>query len=423
MENQGPRGTLGKLRALLNQLLATRGRARVNGEIASHSTTASMGQALHTCFNNLYDLGYKIQDPKNLDGRHVAALCRHWHQRTLKVSTIQSRLSALRIFSGWIGKPGMVTSLQDYLPDVDKNNLRVRKVATVSKSWSEHHIDVAEKIREADEIDPIFGRMLRMCLLFGLRRMEVIQLKPYKSDETSALHVYDAKNGRQRLIRIATPEQRQVLDFIKQNMQGKAKTEHIGWKTTTRGKPASLAYSIGRYNKCMAKIGITREDAGVTGHGLRAQFAENAALIAQMIPPTLGGTGGQMPREELITKREQISELLGHIRIDITASYYGSFGRNVTQDEVDRCKINIEAALKYCHSGVVKPVLAERRTDCLQMVGELANLEIDITIGQVQVLWEIHSKRHARDWIKPILGNAAALEAAANSLVKNQTKQ
>src|SRR5713226_7827057 len=145
MENQGPRGPRGKMRALLIQLIVIFGRTRTNGEIASHSTTTSVAQALHTCFNNLYDLGYNIQDPKNLDGRHVAALCRHWHQRTLKVSTIQSRLSALRIFSGWIGKPGMVTSLQDYLPDVDKNKLKVRKVATDSKSWSDHGIDVAEK--------------------------------------------------------------------------------------------------------------------------------------------------------------------------------------------------------------------------------------------------------------------------------------
>lgn len=296
----------------LNAILANHAGKRVNGNVASQSTITSTGQALHTCFNDLHDLSYKLQDPANLSDKHIAALCRHWHTESKAISTIQSRLSTLRILAGWIGKAGMVKSLPHYLPDVDKKTLKVRKVAAASKSWTENGIDVAGKILEADKLDPIFGRMLRMCLAFGLRRMEVVQLKPNKSDLGNMLRVYDAKNGRQRNIDITTPEQRQVFDYIKQNIKGKSTIEHIGWKITARGKAASLAYSIGRYNKCMAKIGITREDAGVTGHGLRAQYAENAALIAHMIPPTLGGTGGQMPKEQLITKREQISELLGH---------------------------------------------------------------------------------------------------------------
>lgn len=418
MDNKGPVGGRGKLRALINKLLATHGRKRVNGDIASHSTTASMGQALHTCFNDLYDLGYKLQDPANLSDKHITALCRHWHAESRAISTIQSRLSILRISAGWMGRAGMVKSLPHYLPDVDKKTLKVRKVATISKSWTEHGINVAEKIREADEIDPVFGRMLRMCLAFGLRRMEVVQLKPYKSDLNNMLRVYDAKNGRQRNVDITTPEQRQVFDFIKKNMKGKSTTEHIGWKTTVRGKVASLAYSIGRYNKCMAKIGITREDAGVTGHGLRAQYAENAALIAHMIPPTLGGTGGQMSKESLIIKREQISELLGHVRPSITGAYYGSFGRNATQDEADRCKKNIESALCLCSPQLLKPIPNERLADCMQIIAEISLLDVEITPKQMQLLWEIHSQRHATEWVTPLNGNAEAIEAAAISFVK-----
>jgi integrase len=277
---------------------------------------------------------------------------------------------------------------------------------------------VIEKIKLADELDVVFGRMLRMDLSFGLRRMEVLQMKPHKSDMGSKLRVYEAKNGRQRDIEIETAEQRQVLDAVKASIKGKL--DHLGWKQTARGKVATLEYNLQRYNKSMAAIGITRKDAGVTGHGLRAQFAENAALIAHMIPPTLGGTGGQMQKDELDVTRAQVSELLGHSRVSITGSYYGSFGRNVTPDAADRCKTNIERALRYCHIGVTKTVTEERLADCLQMVKELTAIDVDITARQVQMLWEIHSERFAVYWKAPQVGNAEALEAAALRLIKQE---
>lgn len=401
----------------LNSILAEHATKRVNGKVASHGTTTAIGEALRTSFSNLHgDLGYRIQDPRNLTEKHLCALCEYWYRNELANSTIQRRLSALRIFCGWIGKGGMVKSLPTYLPNVDPKLLKVRKVADRSKSWTENGIDVRAKITEADALDPVFGRMLRMCLAFGLRRMEVIQLKPWKSDLGSCLRVYDAKNGRQRNIDIATHEQRLVLDLVKTHAGSRSKTEHMGWKATERGREATLAYSIGRYNRSMAKIGITRENAMVTGHGLRAQFAENAAIIAGMIPPTLGGTGGQMAKDDLDVTRAQVSELLGHSRISITHSYYGSFGRNVKPDEANRCRTNIEIGIALLVGEDLKPVPPNRMQDCVKLVGELAALEVEVTVKQVQVLWEIHSARHALEWIVPATGNAEAIEVAATKL-------
>lgn len=408
-----------KLKKLLNEILERFAKTRVNGNVASHSTASTNGKNLHTCFNDLWRIGYKITDPNNLSQTHVKKLCEHWHAKQIATSTMQARLSSLRIFCGWIGKGEIIKSLPEFLPDVEAKLLRVVKIAQASKSWTENGIDVIEKIRLADELDVAFGRMLRMDLSFGLRRMEVLQMKPHKSDMGSKLRVYEAKNGRQRDIDIETPEQRQVLDLVKAATKGKL--DHLGWKQTTRGKVATLEYNIQRYNKCMAAIGITRKDAGVTGHGLRAQFAENAALIAHMIPPTLGGTGGQMPKEDLDLTRAKVSALLGHNRIGVTGAYYGSFGRNVTQDTADRCKVNIEKALQYCHIGVSKIVAEDRMADCLQMVKELTAIDVDITARQVQMLWEIHSEKFAVYWKTPHAGNASALEAAALKLIRQES--
>lgn len=420
MENQNNGGSKnkgkGKLKALLNAILEIFARKRVNGDTASHSTATTMGQVLHTCFSDLNKLGFRLEDPKNLGNKHVEALCQHWYGKEMAISTIQGRLSVLRIFAGWIDKPGMVKSLPDYLPNVDKNDLKVRKAALTSKSWTGNGIDVLEKIRDADALDKTFGQMVRMILAFGLRRMEVIQLRPHKSDMGNVLRVYHAKNGRQRDIDIETVEQRAVLDQVKNFV--KSKVDHMGWKTTVGGKEASLQYSIGRYNKSMAAIGITRADAGTTGHGLRAQYAENAALIAHMIPPTLGGTGGQMARDDLDVLREQVSEKMGHSRKDITNAYYGSFGREVTLDDVDRCKKTVESALQYCRSDMLKPIPEDRMADCIQMVAEMSLLDVEITPKQIQLLWQIHSERHATKWVTPLKGNASAIEAAAIKFCK-----
>lgn len=394
----------------LNAILDKHATKRVNGRVASHSTTTSAGQTLRTCFHDLVALGYRLQDPTNLSEKHLTALCEYWHRDGRAVSTIQERLSRLRIFAEWIGKPGLVKSLPKYLPLVDPKALRVRKIATASKSWTEQGIDVAAKIGEADALDTRFGLMLRLALAFGLRRMEAVQLRPWKSDHGDKLAVYHAKNGRPRDIPVETPEQRIVLDQVKLRIK---KGEHLGWKNTTRGAVASLEYNIGRYNKCMAKIGITKYDAGATGHGLRAQFAENAALMAHMIPPTLGGTGGQMPSDELLVKREQVSELLGHSRASITGAYYGSFGRNAAPDDVDRCKRNISAGIDAISKGDLVMVPSERLQDCMQLVAELSLLDIEITAKQAHHLWRTHSTRHACDWVTLLDSNVESLEVAA----------
>lgn len=408
-------GSIGETHFRLNEIVAANVYKRVDGTVASQGTITAKGETVHTCFNDLWKTGRKITNPENLSHSHIEALCRYWYEKPIAVSTMNARLSVLRDFSRWIGKPGMVKQLHEYLPNVDKSLLKVKKVATESKGWSENDIDVLEKINLADSIDPKFGLMLRMCLAYGLRRMEVLQFKPHKSDQGHSIRIYEAKNGRQRIIEIDTPEQREVLDQVKKSV---GKYDHIGWKTNQRGQMATLDYCIGRYDKSMAKIGITRADAGVTGHGLRAQYAENAALVARMIPPTLGGTSGQMSKEDLHVIREQVSEKLGHSRISVTAAYFGAFGRYVMPDEVDRCKNNIEAALQLCRADLMKPVLVERQDGCVLLIKEMQEIGVDMSMRQAQLLWELHSQRHARHWIAVGTGNAEALEAAATRLVR-----
>lgn len=407
-----------KMHGILSTILNEHARTRVNGRVASDRTTSAYGEVLRKCFNDLHELGYCIENPRNLTEGHVKALCQKWMSEGKKTSTMQETLSKLRTFGKWIGKPEMVKSLHHYLPDIPKKDLKVKRIAIQSKSWTENGVDVAEKIRQADAIDERFGLMLRIMVSFGLRRKEVCHTRVWKADRGDKLVVYpgEAKNGRPRDIYIDTIEQRQVLDYVKAKM---GKNEHLGWLITMRGKRATLKYNYGRYNRSMAKIGITKEDALVTGHGLRAQYAENAALVAGLLMPTLGGSGGQMDRETRKVISGQLSELLGHTRESIMGPYGGSFGRNAPMDPANQCQRNIEKALPHCHSGVTTAVAEDRIEDCKKLVAEMEAIGVEITMRQAQLLWEIHSQRHARHWVKADKGIVKAMEAAAIRLVRH----
>lgn len=402
---------------LLNEILETHAGVRDNGKVASDRTKSAYGEVLHMCFDVLHDLGYRIQNPRNLKEIHVKELCEHWYGKGRAVKTMQDYLSKLRVYSKWIGKHDMVKSLSDYLPDVDPAELKVRHGAIASKSWTENDIDIALKIREADAICRRFGLIVRMMLAFGLRRKEVLAMRPHRADFGTRLVVFpgEAKGGRPRDVFLDNTEQRLLLDEVKKHVR---RNERLGWSETKRGKQADLRYCLRHYHYCMDQIGITKLEAGVTGHGCRAQYAENAALLMGVIPPTLGGKSNQMAKDELDTKREQVAEQLGHSRKGITSPYYGSFGRGVTEAEVDKCRKDVLKAIPYL--GTLQPVPEEYLNDCLQIVKEMEVLDVDLTPRQACALWKEHSRRFVTPLGWAILreGNAETIQAAANSIAK-----
>jgi hypothetical protein len=66
---------------------------------------------------------------------------------------------------------------------VPREGLRVIAVARKSKSWEKLGIDLAEKVELALQFDQRFGLMLLVQVAFGLRRMEVLQMQPWKFDK------------------------------------------------------------------------------------------------------------------------------------------------------------------------------------------------------------------------------------------------
>jgi hypothetical protein len=137
----------------------------------------------------------------------------------------------------------------------------------------------------------------------------------------------------------------------------------------------------------MKRLGMTLKESGVTRHGLRAQYSENDALRLGVVPPTLGGDGGEMPKEDLDVIRNVVAENLGHSRKTIIRSYYGSFKRYTTPHEKERLKIAVEEGLEDLKkSGPLEKPEEELKEDCKTIIGVLAEHDIAINLSQVQTL-------------------------------------
>lgn len=387
----------------LDEIAERFGDKRKDGKVASDRTQEATRQVLGTAFNVLLEKGFRLHEPANLGDKHMKVLVKTWYEESgLVPKTIKNYLSCMNRVYTRMGKRGLIKNIEYYLPHVDPALLKLKANAEKSKSWTEAGIDVLAKIAEADELDDRFGLMLRAMLSFGLRRKEVLKCKPWKAaednDKVWRIYPTEAKNGRPRIIMIETEAQVVVLNCLRARLK---KGERICWSLTPRGKRATDKWAVQRYNELMRRIGITMDENGATGHGLRSQYAENAALIAGIIPPTLSGDGREMNKEDLDRTRAMISENLGHSRIAVTGAYYGSFSKlpRINKEKVKQAIENCISAIRG--SGKSQPLLEDLRADCKSIMAVLSDYDVPVSLSEVQAVWRRYSERHGVEWLSP----------------------
>lgn len=402
----------------VNAFLEQYCRTRVNGKVASDRSYDLDKSVLNRSFDRWHKLGYRIESPLNIKPHHIEVLVRDWWKDNQAPKSMQNDLSRLRTMFTKMGKDKKtVKSLKHYLPEVDPKLLVVSTVAKESKSPSEKGMDVYGLLQKADDTDMRFGLMLRLQLSFGLRVKEVLHTNPSAAtidDMAYRLYEGETKGNRVRFIRIMSKDQEQVLAYVASKLK---KREFLRWPETPSGKPSDYKWARNRYYELAKRVGLTLSRNGAVPHGLRAQFAENAKLIKGEIPKTLGGHSGQMSREDRELMEGGIKEDLGHSfhRRDITAAYYGSYGREVKPGDPDFLRLSIEEGIKEIKrlDEVEEPDL-ERLDDCLKMIGMLAKVGVQATVGEVYTLWRRHSRyRIGAEWSVPedgVVPRALAVE-------------
>lgn len=299
-----------ELQHLINKNNAT----RVNGKVASNKTQADRAAFLFKFFHDMRSMGYAVS-PHNIKQKHVQAACEHYESQNLSPATLQTYLMHLRVFCRWIGKHGMVGKTAECFsaPDVAKRVYAAQE----DKSWSGNGVDVKAKLAEIKSAHPVLYMQLLMESAFGIRCKEAICLRPYIHFDEDNLHLVDGtKNGKQRTIPIETDYQRQAVKEVK---------DYVGRTTNRLITPGNtLKQEQSLYYRLMGKYGLTKNGLGVTGHGLRHEFAHAFMESYGLVPPVKGGEADQMEDEIEQDIKMEVSKRLGHNRTGITAAYYGS---------------------------------------------------------------------------------------------------
>lgn len=320
---------VGSLIRTTDAVVDANGGLRTNGEVSSLRTREATKQVMRETCRRLHRLGYKLESIDGLRARHIDAIVKSWHAQGLANKTMENQYSRIKIFCVWLGRPGIVDNggkgFKAHLPGIPLADLKVSTVANVSKSWSGNGIDVIALLKRATLEDKRFGAMQTLGIGFGLRKKEMLRIKPWRADKGEYLEIDGsvAKNGKHRLIHLEKEGfprnfQRWALDQAKALCK---KNETLGWPELT------FKQAENRFYHYCKRIGLTKAELGVTTHGSRAEFMENYLQLRGLLPPTLGGTADQMGKEE----RDEIilaaSQQAGHDNWHTAAAYFGSFRR------------------------------------------------------------------------------------------------
>lgn len=328
------------INALL-RILDRHGRKTSNGaRNVGERTLTCRHEVMFYIFVELHQLGFKLPMPDSLRETHIKALVSHWLASQAAASTIQNKLSHLRQFCKWIGKPGMVRRTEFYVDDTNRHLVRRSVVAKVDLSWEGKGIDPTEVIKNAEVLDKWTGLYLRIMHAFGLRLKEAIHLRPLVDMASNGkfLSVRDGtKGGRHRVIPIETEYQRQTLSLAVRMAQSKSKRIIPAHCTLEQ------AYQRARYR--MRILGLTKKGLGITGHGLRHQYAQHCYEQEAGIPcPIRGGDPAMIDRNRDLHVRHDVMQRMGHSRADISGAYLGGPGHKRRGESTPMCPWELEAS-------------------------------------------------------------------------------
>ena len=279
----------------------------------SHATQANRKAMLSLFTEQLKDFGYKINQmrPSDLKGRHINALVGKWKSEGLSTGTIKNRMTTLRWWAEKVGKAEIVKENSVY-------GIENRVYVTnTDKSVSIKDLDLSL-------IDENIAQSLRLQDAFGLRREESMKFQPeyaldgQRIENAKYIRLKDSwtKGGRSRNIPITNDKQRHEL------RNAYALAVNNGGSMIPQNKT---------YKTHLASFERVTHDLGVgQTHGLRHGYAQTRYFeLMGFDCPAVGGyrelTADEIQQDKVI--RLQISEELGHSRINITSVYLGSWSK------------------------------------------------------------------------------------------------
>lgn len=298
----------------------------------SYKTRSDFGDNLLRAIDQLREIGMPVRNLDELGRAQVIALLGLWKSQGLVAATIQTKLSAMRKFFALVGKEYMVPKGKDLYQllakkGIDHGGLRRTQVVTLSKSWTQRGVELEKVLRDVYAMDPLVGIQLKLQGMFGLRLNEVLHMQPLVSDNGRQLLVLDGtKGGRVRFFDfsadpVRATQQREALEEAKNAAEAHPRGVLLR-------KRQSVHAARKRYEYVLRKCGVTKSQKGVTGHGLRHEFAANLYEEVSGLRPPVEDVHTPQEYEDKLGAVEQaelaVSAALGHARPSISGAYNGS---------------------------------------------------------------------------------------------------
>lgn len=269
----------------------------------SFVTQAHRKRYLKRFSRELNDLGYNQMHARSLKMKHVHALLKRWREIGLSVGTQKNAVAHLRWWARKIGKDGMIPKSND-----DLLNGKRTLIPTQSKAQYLLH----STLRQITNIRMRLSIELQQE--FGLRKEESLKFRPSYADHGSYIELKGSwtKGGRKRSIPVISFEQRDLIDRV----------HVIAGQESLIPAEFSLKQWKKKYEHLLSKHSLRNL------HGLRHGYAQRRYRdLAGWNSVFAGG-----PRREKLTEEQrsidlrarlQVSQELGHNRIEITDVYLG----------------------------------------------------------------------------------------------------
>lgn len=299
----------------LSALLNLVGNTGLKRQRVGHTTAARRKQELFLAFETLQALGYKLEDVRQLKGRHIQALMDEWIAKNHEAGTIDSRLSHLRWLAMWLGKEGMILPAHRYVADPAR--VRRQTVATTDRSWTTNEVDVVAELAGVAQKDARVAMQLELAHAFALRVREAMLFRPHLDDLGAVLRIQKGtKGGRERLVEVKTPEQRAVVE--------RAKAFALMPHHSMVDPRMTVAQGRRRLYYVLERVDLTRKGKGVTPHGLRHETLNDLFESVAGVPSPVRGATERADLATEIKARTIVTETAGHSRLCIGGAYYGS---------------------------------------------------------------------------------------------------
>lgn len=298
----------------------------------SPRTAANRREVLLASFRQLIELNYDIQNPYNLNSRHIEALVGKWVGSGTSVQTLSKKLSVIRIFAVWLGKGGLVHQTRDVLGKLGLEE-RPSTAGVAPKSSSPDSVPIYELLTKLQVKDPRVAVQLELMLWFDMSVADAASFTPLTEiqldgQQVALAHPAGRRGGKPRLIPVEYKEQSAVLDRARHLAE--TGNGAVGSSGKTREQ------KIARLKNVLTLLGVTRSKLGYTAGDLSGLLLEQKREREQRYRQVGEKVVAQLARAADLAVRQ-----LGACPNEITPGEAGAL-----LDQVIRQLVEIRASLQ-----------------------------------------------------------------------------